>query len=101
MSRKLLSFFNNDSRSKKTVKVVDDSTDTGTFERRVSVSNSGRWKQKNKHRSVLHQEIFASPKTETSDKQIVQQQFEQSKEKDLSEKKGNTEETDSKFETAF
>lgn len=98
MSRKLLSFFNNDSRSKKTIKVVDDSADTSTFERRVSVSNSGRWKQKNKHRTVLHQEIFASPKTETSEKKIAQQQCEQIKE---TEKKGDTEETGSKFETAF
>lgn len=68
MSRKLFSFLS-DSKSKQrtgTIKVVEETNEGSKFERRVSVSNSGRWKQKNKHRSVLNDDLFATPKNETN-----------------------------------
>lgn len=62
MSRKLFGFLNESKNKQKTIKVVVDETVDGPFERRVSVSNSGRWKQKNKHRSVVTDDVFTAPK---------------------------------------
>lgn len=61
MSRKLFGFLNDSKNKQKTIKVVEETVD-GPFERRVSVSNSGRWKQKNKHRSVVTDDVFTAPK---------------------------------------
>lgn len=56
MSRKLFSIFLD--KKQKGDSFEDETTGNNTFDRRISVSNSGRWKQKNKHRSKVNEDLF-------------------------------------------
>lgn len=58
MSRKIFKLFGEKKSKNITTPKEEDENSNINFERRLSVSNSGRWKQKNKQRSKMHDELF-------------------------------------------
>lgn len=62
-TRTLFNLFN---ESKKNTKMIEEDT---KFERRVAISHSGRWKQKNRHRLSIRNEDFLYPTCELPNKE--------------------------------
>lgn len=101
MSRKFLSLFSDKKQKNKSCEVLPDDYDTNSshFGRRVSVSNSGRWKQKNKQRSIVHEDIFKPQK----DEEKVKSEEKKENEEKSTDKLENDTENDKKmlYETSF